>query len=109
MIIIYYSLIILFFYKKKYLIILIIVLFIHHNINYLIKDNIITFLDVKEGDAIVLKNGNTLSLIDNGGSAYTEYSDEIIKYIKSLGISKINNMISYLFYFLCQDFKIFGY
>ena len=93
MIIIYYSLIILFFYKKKYLIILIIVLFIHHNINYLIKDNIITFLDVKEGDAIVLKNGNTLSLIDNGGSAYTEYSDEIIKYIKSLGISKINNMI----------------
>ena len=92
-IIVYYLLIILFFYKRKYLYLLIIALLFHYNINYIIQEKIITFLDVNEGDAIILKNNNTLSLIDNGGSKYNEYSDEIVKYIKSLGISKINNMI----------------
>ena len=91
-IIIYYLLIIFVFYQKKAVIALLIVLFIHHNINSIIHEDIMTFLDVKEGDSIVLKSNNHLSLIDTGGSSYTEYSSEIVKYIKSLGISKIDNL-----------------
>lgn len=91
-IIIYYIVIILFLWKKKYLVLLVLLLFLHHNINYIIKEDFITFLDVKQGDAIAIKSNNSVNLIDTGGSNYTEYSDEIAKYIKSLGISKIDKL-----------------
>ena len=91
-IIIYYLIVILFFYNKKYLFLLVIMLFIHHNINLIMKEDIITFLDVKQGDSILLKSNSHLTLIDTGGSNNYEYSTEIVKYIKSLGLSKINNL-----------------
>ena len=78
--------------NKQYLIILIITLFIHNNVNKIIKESIITFLDVSEGDSIVLKENNHLVLIDTGGSKNYEYSSDISKYIKSLGISKIDKL-----------------
>ena len=92
-IVIYYAIIIMFFSNNRYLIILGIVLFIHHNINKIINEDLITFLDVNEGDSIVLKSNNNVSLIDTGGGKNIEYSQEIIKYIKSLGISKIDKLI----------------
>ena len=91
-IIIYYLVIALFFMNKKNLIFFILLLFFHHNINSIAKEDLITFLDVKEGDCILVKSNNKVVLIDTGGSTYTEYSDEIIKYIKSLGVSKIDKM-----------------
>ena len=89
-----YCLLILFikFYKKRSFTILLILIFFHLNINLFINEKSLTFLDVGEGDAIVIKNGNNLYLVDNGGSEFKEYSDEIIKYVHSLGFKKINKM-----------------
>ena len=89
---VYYFLIVLLFKNKRFILIFIIVLFMHININKFVKESIITFLDVKQGDSIVIKNSNDLVLIDTG-SSYYGYSENIIKYIKSLGISKINELI----------------
>ena len=50
------------------------------------------FLDVSQGDAILLKSNNNVYMIDTGGSDNYEYSDEIIKLLKSYGISKINKL-----------------
>ena len=91
-IVLYYLVIILSLHKKNY-ILLVLFLIIHININYIIKENIITFLDVGQGDGIVIKNNSHLFLIDTGGSIYSNYSDNIIKYIKSLGIGKIETLI----------------
>lgn len=92
LIILYYFVIGLFFWKKKYCIVLIGLLIIHNNINRIIKEDLLTFLDVQQGDAIVLKSNNRLFLIDTGGSYNYEYSTQIVKYIKSLGISRIDKM-----------------
>ena len=92
-ILIYYLVIIAFFYNKKYLVLFIILLFVHHNINSIISENLVTFLDVNQGDSILLKNNNKITLIDTGGGYISNYSDDIIKYINSLGLSKIENLI----------------
>ena len=92
LVLLYFIIIFLSFYQKKYSIFFLIILFIHHNINLIIKEDLITFLDVNEGDSIVVKSNNSLILIDTGGSNNYEYSDSITKYIKSLGIGKINKL-----------------
>lgn len=92
-IIIYYLIIISLIFNKKKSYLLIIMLFIHSNINNIINEKLITFLDVGQGDAIVLKNNSHLFLIDTGGNIYNNQSDNIIKYIKSLGIKKIESII----------------
>lgn len=92
LVILYFIIIFSSFYKKKYYFILFIFLFIHHNINSIVKKDIITFLDVQEGDSIVIKSYNSLALIDTGGSNNYEYSEKIVKYLKSLGISKIDKL-----------------
>ena len=93
LVLLYYAIISLSFYKKKFFLLFTIVLIIHHNINLIIKENLVTFLDVGEGDAIIVKSNNNVSLIDTGGSLYYNYSINIIKYLKSLGIFKVNNLI----------------
>ena len=93
MIILYYIIIVSIIFKKKNILLLLLFLLFHYNINLIIKDKLITFLDVGEGDAIILKNNNYLFLLDTSGNIYTNYSDNIIKYIKSLGISKIESLI----------------
>ena len=92
LIVIYFIIIGLSFYKKKYLFLLLFVLLIHNNFNLIIKEEIVAFLDVNEGDSIVIKSDNAVSLIDTGGSSYYEYSDEIIKYLKSLGVKRIDRL-----------------
>ncbi len=91
--VIVYYIVIIFTINKKRLYLLIILLIFHYNINSLIREKLVTILDVSEGDSIVLKNNNHLFLIDTSGNSNYSYSDNIIKYIKSLGINKIDSLI----------------
>jgi len=94
-IIVYYLVIFLVLYgwrrKRYYLYLpLIIVMFIHFNINHIIKEDFVMMMDVKQGDCILLKSNDKVALIDTGGSYNYEYSDNIISYLKSIGINKID-------------------
>ncbi len=92
-IIIYYIVIICSLNSKRKRFLLILLLIIHNNINLLIKEKLITYLDVGEGDSIVIKNNNHLFLLDTGGNIYSNYSDNTMNYIKSLGFNKIEALI----------------
>ena len=108
-IIIYYSIIYLYLntYNKKYLLLIILHLLIYKNINNYINNNTyIYYLDVKQGDSIVIKNKNKTILIDTGGKQnYKEkeewkikkeyyYTDNTITFLKSIGSTKINYYIT---------------
>jgi len=69
---------------------LVILMFIHVNINHIIKEDFVMMMDVKQGDCILLKSNNKVVLIDTGGSYNYEYSDNIVSYLKSIGINKID-------------------
>ena len=95
--------------KFKYIRILFIfiLLFIHNNINYLDSNFKITFIDVGQGDSILIKMPNSKSniLIDTGGvqnyikedwikKDETNYiSNNIISYLKSIGIKSLDYLI----------------
>ena len=108
-IIIYYSIIYLYLntYNKKYLLIIILHIIIYKNINNYINDNTyIYYLDVKQGDSIVIKHKNKTILIDTGGKqSFKEkeewktkkeyyYIDNTITFLKSIGSTKINYYIT---------------
>jgi len=80
--------------KYRYVFFIIIVLFIHSNINYIIKKDYITFLEVGQGDSslIHLKNNKNI-LIDTGGNIYYDLSNNIVNYLKSGGIQKLDYLI----------------
>jgi len=77
----------------KYLLLLVIVLFIHANINYIIKKNFINFIDVGNGDSSLLRLNHKTILIDTGGNMFYELSTNLINYLKSEGIFKLNYLI----------------
>lgn len=79
--------------KYKYILILIIVLFIHTNINYIVKTTYITFQDVGQGDSIFVHSNNKNVIIDTGGNINYDISSNIINYLKSEGIKKIDYLI----------------
>ena len=95
--------------KFKYIRILFIfiLLFIHNNINYFDSNFKVTFIDVGQGDSILIKMPNNKSniLIDTGGvqnyikedwmkKDETNYiSNNIISYLKSIGIKKLDYLI----------------
>ena len=85
-----------YFFKTKkfhiFLIRFIIILPLYLCFNKIIDDRFITFLDVNEGDACVLKIKNNVYLFDTGGGEISDYSDSIVKYLHSLGINKINKL-----------------
>ena len=89
---IYYIVIFLILKKPKYFYWILVIMLIHGNINKIISEEFLMILDVSQGDAILLKNNNNVYMIDTGGSNNYEYSDEIIKLLKSYGISKINKL-----------------
>ena len=70
----------------------IIVITLYLNFNKIFDERLITFLDVNEGDACVLKLRNNVYLFDTGGGNHVDYSESIIKYIHSLGINKIHKL-----------------
>ena len=78
--------------KQKYfkIIPLIIIVVIHYNINSINKEDFLLTLDVRQGDCLLLKSNNKVALIDTGGSYNYEYSDNIVDYLKSIGIRKID-------------------
>ena len=94
-VIVYYIVIFLFLYgwrHKMYYLYLpfVIIMFIHFNINHIIKEDFVMMMDVKQGDCILLKSNDKVVLIDTGGSYNYEYSDNIVSYLKSIGINKID-------------------
>ena len=97
LIIIYYFFAYLFLIKNKYQY-LILLIIIHKNINYFDFQTTFTFIDVNQGDSILIKyphNQNNI-LIDTGGNPNSNYSlvkNKIIPYLKSIGISKLDYLI----------------
>lgn len=95
--------------KFKYIRILFIfvLLLVHDNINYFDSNFKVTFIDVGQGDSILIKMPNNKSniLIDTGGvqnyikedwmkKDETNYiSNNIISYLKSIGIKKLDYLI----------------
>ena len=71
-------------------------LFIHNNIKYFSYQDKITFIDVGQGDSILLELGNKNVLVDTGGNTFSDYNmalNKLIPYFKSLGIKKIDYLI----------------
>ena len=81
--------------NKKYLIcIIILIIFIKNT--YILDTNYYTyFLDVGQGDISLIKNKDDTTIIDTGGILNSTYklSDNIIMFLNSIGINKINTLI----------------
>ena len=99
-IILYYLIITLILYKiykrkYKYILIIVIVFFIHTNVNYIRNKNYITFMDVGQGDSTLvhLEHNKGNILIDTGGKYNYNVSKDIISYLKSEGIKKLNYLV----------------
>ena len=95
LIILYYIIITLSIYNKKYLYILFITLLFHKNYIYFDNRFNVTFLDVGQGDSIIITYKDNTVLIDTGGSYF--YKDitlnKTVPYFKSIGSTKINYLI----------------
>ena len=83
--------------NKKYIYILIIfiVLFIHTNINYFRNYSKITFIDVNQGDSLLIELPKSKNiLIDTGGRYnYDLTKNVLLPYLKSEGITKLDYLI----------------
>ena len=89
--------------EYKYIVLIIIILFFHHNINYFNKYPILTFINVGQGDSIllVLPNNKGNILIDcadsvkynNKSTEYNVGTYTIIPYLKAHGINKLDYVI----------------
>ena len=83
--------------KKVYSLIILLLLVLFNNSLPLIDNNLyIYYLDVKQGDCalIVFPYQKNVTLIDTGGMVNNSYIlDNNLRLLKSLGISKINNLI----------------
>ena len=92
---IYYVFLILFIKSNnyKYLIISLILILSLKLKPYLNNSINIYFLDVRQGDSVLIIDKNKVLLIDTGGIKNKTVSDNTIKMLKSLGYSQINTMI----------------
>ena len=86
--------------KNHRLLVFIMVLLIHHNINYFSDNSFVTFIDVGQGDSILLSLGHKGNiLIDTGGEVnfnkktYDIVKNKTIPYLKSEGINKLDYLI----------------
>jgi len=89
---IYYIFITLSFYKRKYILVLLIIILVHYNINNIYLRSFITIIDVGQGDSILLYSNNKSILVDTGNNINNN-AKNIVTYLKSLGIKKINYML----------------
>ena len=100
----YYIILLLSIKNYKYLYLFLLIFTIHLNYNYIFPSNYVYFYDVGQGDSILISNNNNYTLIDTGGktsitntefnkSEYNMSEKITIPVLKSLGISKINNLI----------------
>lgn len=79
--------------KNKYLILCILLVFSFKLKPYLDNNFYVNYLDVGQGDSSIIIHKDDVVMIDSGGNYNYSVSDNIIKYLKSLGISKIKNLI----------------
>ncbi len=82
--------------KKEYLYLLLILLSIHYFYPKILKETYISYLDVGQGDSILIHKDNKNILIDTGGSLTTSgniSNNTIIPYLKSKGINKVDYLI----------------
>ena len=95
LIIIYYIVITLTIYNKKNLYVLLLVLFIHKNYIYFNDSFDVTFLEVSQGDSMLITYKENTILIDTGGSYFYDAMslDKTIPYLKSLGRTSIDYLI----------------
>ena len=84
-------------YKKIFLSVLILLLIINNVVPKINTNFKVIFLDVGQGDStlIISPHNKTVSLIDTGGKINSDYkvSKNTILYLKSLGITRIDNII----------------
>ena len=79
--------------KIKLFIPLILLITIHANIKNIYKPTRVTFLDVGQGDSILLELNKNI-LIDTGGKINSSIAETYtVPYLKSLGIKKLNYLI----------------
>ena len=98
---VYYILIILVlkYHKKTFIFLLISLILFHYNINVLLPKSYILFIDVGQGDSILIHNKNKNILVDTGGkeslseSNYSIINSTTIPLLKSLGIRKLDYLI----------------
>ncbi len=103
--IVYYIILLLIMKRKIKYIYFILLLIFHYNYNYIFTKDYIMFLDVGQGDSILISAKNYNILIDTGGKTYF-YNDEwkrrdetsivetiTIPVMKSLGIRKLDKLI----------------
>ena len=82
--------------NKRKLLILVIMILVGNILFYKIDNNFyVTYLDVGQGDSTILipPYKKNITIIDTGGNIYYDASKNITLYLKSLGISKITNLI----------------
>ena len=93
---IYFIILLCFLFKKKKILIsiLIILLFIHYHISWIDSSIKVTFIDVGQGDSILIQNKTKTILIDTGGIRNQSLYDKLLKDILKInGIRKINVLI----------------
>lgn len=105
-IILYYILLLLFFntYQKKFIIMIILMFFCIKYVNYSDPSMTVYYLDVGQGDSVIIKYKNKCVMIDTGGTlsykkenwqkkkAYN-LTDNTLKFLKSIGIYDIDYLI----------------
>ena len=79
--------------KNKYLILCVLLVFSLKLKPFLDTNIYVNYLDVGQGDSNLIVYKNNALMIDTGGNYNYSVSDNIIKYLKSLGLSKINTLI----------------
>jgi len=99
LIVAYYSLLIIIIYynKLRYLSLIILLIMIHKYSFYLSNYYSVNFFDVGQGDSslIISPNYKNITVIDTGGIVNSNYHpfDNILVFIKSIGIDHIDNLI----------------
>ena len=82
--------------KKEYLYLLLIFLFCHYFYPYLKNETYVNFIDVGQGDSILIHKNKTNILIDTGGSLSTHgtiTNNTLLPILKSSGINKLDAII----------------
>ena len=93
LIVLYYIFFIIFIFKTKYLYLLMSFILILILLKYINFNSYVVMLDVGQGDAIVIKNYYGKNILIDAGSKESSAGSIIIPYLKSVGITQIDEMI----------------
>ena len=96
--IIYFLIVLLYIFrnKKEYIFLLLVLLFIHYLYPFINNEDYINFIDVGQGDSILMHYQNKNIMIDTGGSLTNQgnlSNNTTIPLLKSYGINKLHYLI----------------